>query len=196
MSDYEPELSDQALLQAEARDVVEQLQLASTLTRAGSPVQLGSSVLGLMTWRDIDFHVYCDPLDPTICFEALRPVAGCEGLVRLTFSNRLGERRQRNEPEGYYSGIRYVHGAGNEWKIDVWFVKAQPVPSELEVMRQMRERLTPETQVAILRLKSLWHHSPSYRDTVTSMDIYEAVLDHGIDRPQEFESYLRRAGKL
>ena len=28
------------------------------------------------------------------------------------------------------------------------------------------------------------------------MDIYEAVLDHGIERPQEFESYLRRAGKL
>jgi len=63
-------------------------------------------------------------------------------------------------------------------------------------MRQIHERLTPETRLAILRLKSLWCHSPSYRDTVTSMDIYEAVLDHGIERPQEVESYLRRAGKL
>jgi hypothetical protein len=94
MINHEPEISAQALLQTEARDVVEQIQLASALTRAGAPVQLGSSVLGLMTWRDIDFHVYCDPLDPAVCYEALRPVAANPGLLRLTFSNRLGDRRR------------------------------------------------------------------------------------------------------
>jgi hypothetical protein len=153
-------------------------------------------VLGLMTWPDIGFHVHCDPLDPSACYESLQSVAIHPRTLRVTFSNRLGDRRGDNEPEGWYSGIRFRSDIETVWKIDVWFVMAQPVPPEFEMMEWIRARLTPESRLAILRLKSLWHDSPSYRNTVTSVDVYQAVLDHGIESPQAFEAYLQRTGRI
>lgn len=64
------------------------------------------------------------------------------------------------------------------------------------MMCRIHARLTPETRLTILRLKSIWHVSPSYRDTVTSVDIYDAVLDHGVVTKEEFDEYLRGAGKF
>jgi hypothetical protein len=44
-------------LQSESRAVLQDLNLVSLLSHAGKPIQLGSSILGLMVWRDIDMDV-------------------------------------------------------------------------------------------------------------------------------------------
>src|SRR4051794_440606 len=48
-------LRRQDALQAEARRVVADLDLVPLLSRAGRVEQVGSSVSGLMVWRDLDF---------------------------------------------------------------------------------------------------------------------------------------------
>ena len=55
-------LRRQDALQAEARRVVAELDLVPLLSRAGRVEQVGSSVSGLMVWRDIDFTVLCRDL--------------------------------------------------------------------------------------------------------------------------------------
>jgi hypothetical protein len=55
-------------------------------------------------------------------------------------------------------------------------------------------RLTPETRLAILWIKDAWYRHPSYPDVVSGMDIYKAVLEHGVRTPEQFGSYLSRRG--
>jgi len=35
---------------------------------------------------------------------------------------------------------------------------------------------------------------PYYPDQLSGMDVYEAVLDHGIRTPEQFGEYLRQRG--
>jgi hypothetical protein len=53
--------SRQAALQREAQVVVAELDLRATLGKVGRAHQLGSSVSGLMVWRDLDFIIICEP---------------------------------------------------------------------------------------------------------------------------------------
>jgi hypothetical protein len=59
----------------------------------------------------------------------------------------------------------------------------------------MRRRLTDETRLAILWIKDAWHRLPSYRTSVLSIDIYDAVLEHGVRTPGAFARYLGERGK-
>ena len=52
-------LERQDTLQAEANRLVEQLELSTMLGRAGRFERLGSTVSGLMVWRDLDLGARC-----------------------------------------------------------------------------------------------------------------------------------------
>ena len=61
-------------------------------------------------------------------------------------------------------------------------------------------RLDAETRLAILRIKSRWVVSPHRRDVaygrqVSSMDLYTAVLEHGVRTPEAFDASLLAHGK-
>jgi hypothetical protein len=49
-------------LQAEADEVIRELDLLTPLGRVGHAEQIGSSVSGLMVWREIDIGVRCRDL--------------------------------------------------------------------------------------------------------------------------------------
>ena len=190
-------LRRQESLQAEAGQVLADLSLPALLARAGQPVQVGSSVLGLMVWRDIDFNVLCDPLSADLAFETVRPLASNPRVRTLRYSNETRHFNPTGQPqdEGYYWGVRSHTAAGDEWKIDIWFLpRAVPRP-EVALLETLPKRLTPETRLAILWIKDLWHRLPTYRDRVLSVDIYDAVVDHGVRTPVEFDAYLVERGK-
>jgi hypothetical protein len=44
--------------------------------------------------------------------------------------------------------------------------------------------------LAILWIKDVWHRLPSYRSTVFSTDVYDAVIERGVRSPRQFERYL------
>src|SRR3954452_22595494 len=80
------------LLQAEAAGVIADLDLVALLGRVGEVEHLGSSVSGLMVWRDIDCAVRCRDLTPGRAWDALRPFLTQPRLVRLDYRNEAGER--------------------------------------------------------------------------------------------------------
>jgi hypothetical protein len=51
-------------LQAEAAEVIADLDLPALLGQVGYVQQLGSSISGLMVWRDIDLAARCRDLTP------------------------------------------------------------------------------------------------------------------------------------
>lgn len=192
-------LARQDALQAEARVVLADLDLMRLLSAVGRPVLVGSAALGLMVWRDIDFNVMCDELHADHVFTALRPLAGHPCVKKLRYANEFGPFNTGiAQDEGYYWGVHYYTGgtnAGEMWKLDIWFLpEAAPRP-ELVLMERCARELTPEQRLAILWIKDVWHRRPPYRDTVLSVDIYDAVLDHGVRTPATFATYLHEHGK-
>lgn len=189
-------LERQDALQEEADRLVAQLSLPAMLEGAGRVERLGSSVSGLMVWRDLDFGVSCGRLSPERAWETMVPLAAHPRTTRLEYRNEIG-RLAPPELRGYgryYFVVRHETDAGETWKIDVslWSPESPPGPSAHA--RELRRRLTPETRLAILWIKDVWHRLSSYPDRVGGMDIYEAVLEHGVRTPEQFGRYLQAHG--
>lgn len=193
-------LARQAALQLQAGDIIAHLDLIRLLMPLGRTTLVGSVATGLMTWRDIDIHVLCDApsLDPQRIHAALNPLASYSNVKRLNFHKHSGTFRTPGLPDGLYYSIYYFEGgtsASERWKIDCWFLPSDVPRPEFALIDHMRRELTDETRLAILWIKDSWHHHPGYRDTIVSVDIYSAVLDHAIRTPDEFVDWLRARKK-
>jgi hypothetical protein len=112
-------LERQDTLQAEANRLVEQLELSTMLGRAGRFERLGSSVSGLMVWRDLDLGASCGRLSPERAWETMVPLAAHPRTTRLDYSNEIG-RLAPPELRGYgryYFVAHHETCESDEWKI-------------------------------------------------------------------------------
>ncbi len=184
----------ESALQAEAARVLADLDLLARLGSVGRPILTGSVALGLMAWRDIDVTTLCPLLAVEPVFEIGRSLAAHPRLRRLGFRNDTGSWNvDPDYPDGLYWSLDYRAPDGEAWNLDLWFLAEGTRQFDLDHLASIPPRLTPEARLAILRIKDAWHARPSYRTTVHSYDIYQAVLDHGVRTPEAFEAYLRRA---
>jgi len=189
-------LQRQNTLQAEAKMVLDDLKLIKLLSTLGSPILLGSSALGLMVWPDIDITVTCPGLAIERALEMMRPVYAHPLVKRVRYLNEVGSFNPTSLElhDRYYFGVYYHALSGTEWKIDISFwlgTNEHPEPVHDAVVR----KLTEETRLSILWIKDIWYRLPTYRDQVYSVDIYNAVLEHGVRTPAEFDVYLADRGK-
>jgi hypothetical protein len=135
-------LRRQDALQAEARMILEEIDIIRLLGQLGNPLQLGSSALGLMVWPDIDLHVSCPGLTIERALETMRLVFAHPLVKRVRYLNEVGH----FNPSGlelhdrYYFGV-YFHATSEiEWKIDISFwlgVEEHPEPVHEAVARQL-----------------------------------------------------------
>ena len=189
-------LGRQDALQTEATRLVERLDLPTMLGRVGRFERLGSWASGLMAWRDVDLGASCGRLSPERAWEAMLPLAVHPRTARLDYRNETGALAPP-ELRGYgryYFVAHHETEAGDEWKIDVSLWSPEAPPGPLAHAQELRRRLTPETRLAILWIKDAWHRSPSYPGRIGGMDVYEAVLEHGVRTPEQFGKHLRRRG--
>jgi hypothetical protein len=186
-------LRRQAALQAEATAVLADLDLLARIRAVGTPTLTGSCAYGLMVARDIDITTLCRALDAGSLFDAMRPLAGHARVRRMSFRDDTGEwNADPDYPDGLYWMVEYVAPGGDAWNLDLWFLRDGTTQFDLEDLRTLPPRLTQETRVAILRIKEALQSRPA-GDRVRSHLVYEAVLDHGIRTPEEFERHLARA---
>src|SRR5712691_6783764 len=83
-------LHRQDALQAEARIVLAELNLIELLTTAGSVRQLGSSVHGLMVWRDIDLNVSAAGVQIDQVLQAVHPLFIHPGVKGVRYLKEVG----------------------------------------------------------------------------------------------------------
>jgi hypothetical protein len=184
-------LQRQQMLQDEAQIVLKELDLVNLLSASGSLRQVGSSVLGLMTWRDLDLAVSSPGLDIESIYELMCPLYTHQCVKRVHYLNESGSYNTAGKPEQerYFFMVHYETLAGNEWKIDISFWLGQDTHPE-PVQDALEQQLTPETRLAILWIKNACYRLPTYRSTFYSTDIYDTVMQHGVRTPKEFEEYL------
>jgi hypothetical protein len=185
-------LAAQATLQAEAAAVLADLRLFEHIMLIGTPVQTGSSALGLMVARDIDVTTLCPSLEVEFVFDVGRALAANPRVDRLSFRNDTGRwNADPAYPDGLYWMVEYVTDDGTSWKLDLWFLLEGTTQFDLEHLRTLPPRLTRESRLAILRIKHAWHDRPP-AERVPSYRIYEAVLDHAVRTADDFGRHLER----
>ena len=177
-------LSVDAELRGEADRLLDS-GLRDLLETFGEVHLTGSYTLELMTWRDLDIHIVRESLDRVSFFELGGRIADLLEPHRMHFRDEtIGE--TPGLPLGVYWG---VYAAA--WKIDVWASSREDFEPVKRFCDRIGERLTPETREAILAIKSAVCQHPEYRRGFTSADIYKAVLDRGMRRPEEFQLHYR-----
>jgi GrpB-like predicted nucleotidyltransferase (UPF0157 family) len=189
-------LRRQDALQAEARRVVAELDLVPLLSRAGRVEQVGSSVSGLMVWRDLDVTVLCRDLTAERAFETVRPLLTHPRVTAFDYRNQTGRRAPPviRGDERYYVAAHWETAAGAAWKIDVSLLLTDAPRDYLPYAERLARQLTAETRLAILWIKDVWRQLPTYPDEGGAFDVYEAVLRGGVRTPEQFDAYLRERG--
>jgi hypothetical protein len=174
-------------LQAEAHQVLDQLDLKSAFPTFGPPQLIGSALSGLMVWRDLDVMFTAPSATASEVLAGLAVIAERPGLLAADFHDERAERRPTPAltDERFYAVLRYQAGHGL-WKVDltIW-LHAIPRPHVAEA-EQLRTASTAQKE-AILRLK---HDHPDYPDALGATDIYTAVLHHDIRTLEELRGYL------
>jgi len=186
----------QRSLQAEARQVLTDLALMSALSRLGHAEHIGSSVSGLMVWRDLDVGARCPQPSPDRVFQTLQPILTHSRVHEILYREETGPRSPSGQPtdQRYYFVLRYMTAADQRWKIDISIWLTDAPRNQLGHLEDLARRLTDETRLAILWIKDVWHRLETYPDEVSGTDIYAAVLDHGVRTPEQFATYLLERG--
>ncbi|MCJ7840004.1 hypothetical protein MUB24_03555 [Lederbergia sp. NSJ-179] len=186
-------LARQLQLQAEADVIAEEMNLKQMLQAVGTPVKVGSAALGLMAWRDLDITVVCSKLNIAAISEIASRLMSNPQVRDVKFINDTGNwNTDPAYPDGYFLGITCESKSGNKWELDIWFVDEPDKQPDLEHIRTMPDRLTPEATVSILNIKSIWAKRAEYGKQVKSFDIYTAVLDDNVRTPDEFKRWLQK----
>jgi hypothetical protein len=189
-------LRRQDQLVAETSVVSSDLKLEKLLISAGKPVRVGSAALGLMVRRDLDITVVCPELgaaaQETVAQIGAR-LALHERVWRVEFRNDTGSwNADPSYPDGLYLGLGYRSPQGHGWNLDIWFVDEPERQPDLDHVRTIPGRLTPDARAAILQIKHEWKDRAEYGKSVRGYDVYRSVLDDGVRTPEEFDQWRQR----
>jgi hypothetical protein len=181
-----------AARRAAARAVLADLDLFTVLGAAGRPVLTGSCALGVMVRQDVDVTTLCPSLDVGAVFAAGRALAAHPRVHHLSFRNDTGRWNvDPAYPDGLYLGVRYRSDAGDDWNLDLWFLREGTTQFDLEHLRTILPRLDRETRAAIVRIKEALAASPTYGTDVHGYDVCAAVLEGGVRTPEGFDAWMR-----
>jgi len=186
-SDYDEEIRAEA-------DRLLASGLSEILTGYGQFNIVGSYALRLMVWRDLDIHIVRAELDRKSFFELGAKIADLLRPHRMHYRDQTIISTE-GLPTGLYWGVYLGDEREGAWKIDIWLTHSEGFRAAGEQCERISQRLTDANRQVILEIKSAcWKH-PQYRKGFSSIDIYDAVIDHGINNVEEFWSFLRDRGR-
>ena len=188
MSDNLILLNDE--LHAEADDILLKKGLRKILGQYGTVYITGSYSLGLMTWRDLDIYLENENLTEQQFFELGKVIVSLLHPVKMSFRNeRIA--RTKGLPTGLYWGIYLGDEKKGAWKIDIWGLDSEECKERLRFCNQIADRITDDSKIKILEIKSRCWMDPLYRKFYTSNDIYTAVLEKHVHDVDSFKMYLQ-----
>lgn len=187
-------LQRQSKLEEEAQQVILELRLMEVLSKIGQVHHIGSSSLGLMVNRDIDFQVLCKNLLLMPLLQQMLPVVRNPGIIafRYDYRNPSGNIFDRR----HYIILSYKKEDGSLWQVEIAFWHVSTPYQQWQRRSYIQRALSPEVRTLILWLKDMWHHYSSYAKSVSSKYIYDAVFYCGVSSPLEFRDYLESRSLL
>jgi hypothetical protein len=188
-------LARQTALQDEAREMLAWLDLAALTGDVGPLLVTGSFVSGLMCWRELDVMVLAGrDFSPGDVMGLLARIVRRPGVTGLDYRDERGPRCVTGQlrDERYHVTLTVEHAG--EWQIDLTLWLHDLHRNVTRWHEELRDRITAEERIAVLRIKDDWHRRPAYPHQVGGLDIYTAVLEDGIRTLDQFAAWLTRRG--
>lgn len=190
-------IETQDALRKEADVILSKLNLLEFLSKFGNAKVVGSYALGLMTWKDIDIDLAVDELKEEDYFQTVQYLFSNPEIKRLVLSDNrnLSENlKMQGIPESMYLGVFAKAEDGDEWKMDVRFVKDSLVRAE-KYIEEIKSQLDNEKREIILEIKSAVCEHPKYiNKEIFGVDIYNTVLNGSVKNIDDFKKYLSDKG--
>jgi hypothetical protein len=189
-------LARQSALQEEARQVLAGLDLAALVPDAGPLLVTGSCVSGLICWPEVDVMVRVGGgFSPRDVMRLLARIVSRPGVIGLDYRDERGPRcgTGQDRDERYHVTLTAEH-AGRSWRIDLTLWLHDPHLNVTSWHEELRERITAEERTAVLRIKDDWYRRAAYPHQVGGMQVYAAVLDHGVRTSGQFAAWLAQQG--
>ncbi len=167
-----------------------QLHLKNILESYGEVILTGSYELDLMVWRDLDIYMDVKNINQmdiyelsTKIFHAYRP---------LWFETKDTFNEESGCPKGYFIGFESKIFNEQMWNVDIWFTDRNYINKHQLYMREIKKHLDDNVRKIILNLKKELIKLPVYGHQILSVDIYQAVLYHGIKDMKSFKKWVLR----
>jgi len=181
------------LIRQEADEIIYGKGLHKILSEYGIPHFTGSYTLRLMTWRDLDIYLEADNLFKEKFFELGKNIDQLLNPVKMSFRNeRIAQ--TPGLPNGFYWGIYLGNERNGAWKIDIWAMDAGECQQRIEYCDKISDKISNSARLHILDIKFQCWKDPAYRKSYTSVDIYKAVLEDGVEGIDDFRKWLQQPG--
>lgn len=163
--------------------------LRDVLADYGEVHVVGSYMMRLMAWRDLDIHLVTDTVDRSASFELGGRLAALLTPHRMQYRDETVA-GTAGLPAGLYWGVYLGDERAGGWKLDIWITDQRGLERVQAYCRMIEGRLSASTRETILMIKSQCWSRSEYRKSFGSAEIYEAVLDHGVRDLEGFWRYL------
>jgi hypothetical protein len=187
-----------AALQREACALLHDAGIMEVLRAAFGHVEVvGSVALDLMTWPDVDLYSRLEPHEGARLLAVLptlhtRLEAHGYGLIRVSFHDEY-RRPDSVYGDGLYCGLRVLAPGGEPiWKVDLWGWSEAAFAANIRRHGGLASALASADRDLVLRIKDGASRRPSYKDTVTSVDVYAFALANAGRTIEDFDAFLAR----
>lgn len=186
------------VLQQEADELVNKLNLIELLSRLGEVKRVGSSVTGLLLSEDIDFKVYTEhPSGSDAATLANELLSGGMPVTGIEVNDFDKDKRSYYKLTGVYVGLTIL--TSRRWNVDVIIRKESETPNDERELDDLMRNMSAEQRDAILLLKShlmeqkRYGGLPKHPAIFTGADVYKAVFKVGAKNIKQLEEYWKSA---
>ena len=171
------------------------LCFAALTADAGPLLVTGSFVSGLMCWPEVDVMVHVGPdFTPPDVMGLLARIVARPQVTGLDYRDERGPRCVTGEVRDERYHVTLTVELAGRWQIDLTLWRHDLHRNVTRWHEELRERITAEERIAVLRIKDHWHRQPAYPDSVGGLDIYTAVIDYEVRTLDEFSAWLAGRG--
>lgn len=168
-----------------ASAIINELQLEKIWINQGSRCHLVGSVKTglLMTHLDIDFHTYSDDFSIEKSFQAIAQISQNPKIKEVLYRNLL-----EAEDRCLEWHLSYEETPERIWTIDLIHIKNDsPYAGVIErVTGKINSVMNERLRHTILKIK---YESEQQKEKYLGIDIYQAVIDDGIETFEDFKRW-------
>jgi hypothetical protein len=168
-----------------ASAIINELQLEEIWINQGSRCHLVGSVKTglLMTHLDIDFHTYSDDFSIEKSFQAIAQISQNPKIKEVLYRNLL-----EAEDRCLEWHLSYEETPERIWTIDLIHIKNDsPYAGVIErVTGKINSVMNERLRHTILKIK---YESEQQKEKYLGIDIYQAVIDDGIETFEDFKRW-------
>jgi len=168
-------------LRQSAQRVLNDLNIVSSCLLVGGKVNIVGSFKSdlMLNHLDIDMHIYTDEPMVEKSFSFMKMVAENNAIKDIQYKNLLDTKEECIEWHLWFEDKNK-----SNWKLDIIHIRKGSLYDGFfeKVTDRIIEKLTPETKETILQIK----HELGEKSNVPGIQIYHAVLEHGIKNYIDF----------